>query len=77
MTERFGISTDGVNSGDAIEGSNTEKVSTKLDVTLIDAFRIRELNLLIFSYIIRETHDAFIKQTFSLAYPDNYASSRD
>jgi hypothetical protein len=67
MTERFGISTDGVDSGNAIEGSNTEKVSTKLDVTLIDAFRIRELNLLIFSYIFRETHDAFIKQTFSLA----------
>lgn len=70
--ERFGISTDGVDSGNAIEGSNTEKQNTKLDVTLIDAFRIRELNLLIFSYIFRETHDAFIKQSFELPQPTTY-----
>ena len=47
--------------GNSSEG---DKINSKLDVTLIDAFRIRELNLLIISYIFRETHDAFIKQTF-------------
>jgi hypothetical protein len=51
-------------------------VSTKLDVTLIDAFRIKELNLLILSYIFRETHDAFIKQSNELAMPDSYENAR-
>lgn len=77
ITERFGISTEAVDSGNAIEGSNTEKQSTKLDVTLIDAFRIKELNLLIFSYILRETHDAFIKQTFDLDSPASYDEARE
>jgi hypothetical protein len=53
-------------SNGALEGSNsaTEKQSNKMDVTLIDAFRIKELNLLIISYILREAHDAFVKQCF-------------
>ena len=60
----------------AIEGSGTsEKQSNKLDVTLIDAFRIKELNLLIISYIFRETHDSFIKQSFTIA-PDGYTKDR-
>jgi hypothetical protein len=50
--------------------SGADKVPTKLDVTLIDAFRIKEVNLLIVSYIFRETHDAFIRQAFSLADPN-------
>jgi sugar phosphate permease len=29
-------------------------------VTLIDAFRIKELNLLIFSYLFRQAHNSFI-----------------
>ena len=54
----------------------TEKTSAKLDVTLIDAFRIKELNLLIISYILRETHDAFIRQNFSLADPNCLEADR-
>ena len=41
----------------------------KLDVTLIDAFRIKELNLLIVSYLFRQTHNSFIKGN------PNYAGS--
>lgn len=48
-------------SNNAEVGSNS--ITQKLDVTLIDAFRIRDLNLLIFSYVFREAHDAFLKQT--------------
>jgi hypothetical protein len=60
----------------AIEGSGaSEKQSNKLDVTLIDAFRIKELNLLIISYIFRETHDSFIKQSFTIA-PISYSDDR-
>lgn len=59
------IAVDGQDSNVAIEASASEnKQNQKLDVTLIDAFRIKEINLLIISYIIREAHDAFIKQTF-------------
>ncbi len=76
VNQRFGISTEGIDSNNAIEGQSTEKVSTKLDVTLIDAFRIKELNLLILSYIFRETHDAFIKQSNELAMPDSYENAR-
>jgi len=49
------------------------RVNQKLDVTLIDAFRIRDLNLLIFSYILRQTHNTFIKQNelyVGGAFPD-------
>jgi hypothetical protein len=56
--------------------AGTEKVTTKLDVTLIDAFRIKELNLLIISYIFRESHDSFIRQTFSLADPNCLEADR-
>ena len=34
----------------------------KLDVTLIDALRIKELNLLIVSYLFRQAHNQFIRQ---------------
>lgn len=34
----------------------------KLDVTLVDALRIRELSLLIVSYLFRQTHNTFIKE---------------
>jgi hypothetical protein len=54
-------------SNNALGSSSDEaKNNSKLDVTLIDAFRIKELNLLIISYIFRETHDSFIRQTFEL-----------
>lgn len=42
--------------GIAQEGDN------KLDVTLVDALRIKELNLLILSYLFRQTHNTFIKE---------------
>jgi len=68
---------DGQDSNAALEGSEgSGKQSQKLDVTLIDAFRIKEINLLIISYIIRESHDVFIKQTFNL-YPSSYADADD
>ena len=34
----------------------------KLDVTLVDALRIKELSLLIVSYLFRQTHNTFIKE---------------
>jgi hypothetical protein len=50
----------------AESGANTNTIASaggqKLDVTLIDAFRIKELNLLIFSYIFRQAHNTFIRQ---------------
>jgi len=42
----------------------------KLDVTLIDAFRIKELNLLIVSYLFRQTHNSFIKGNSDYAGAD-------
>lgn len=47
----------GTNSRMGVEGPQATNVdindNNKIDVTLIDAFRIKELNLLIFSYLFR------------------------
>ena len=43
-------------------GINEIGADTKLDVTLVDALRIRELTLLILSYLFRQTHNTFIKE---------------
>ena len=61
-------------SNNAEVGSNS--ITQKLDVTLIDAFRIRDLNLLILSYVFREAHDAFLKQTDSRLIPDTSEEAR-
>jgi sugar phosphate permease len=40
-------------------------------VTLIDAFRIKELNLLIFSFLFRQTHNSYIRHN------SNYTNTED
>lgn len=44
-------------------GINEIGADNKLDVTLVDALRIRELTFLIVSYLFRQTHNTFIKQS--------------
>ena len=44
---------------DVTGGSSVQK----MDVTLIDAFKIKELNLLIFSYVFKTAHNLLILKT--------------
>ena len=45
------------------ELGKSTRSGSRIDVTLVDAFKIKDLNLLIVSYLIRECHNWLIQLT--------------
>jgi len=43
----------------------------KQDITLIDAFRISKVNILILSYLLREVHDIYLSKNTNFDYIGN------